>query len=419
MNRASGFIRPPLLFLGIFFFYALSFLGAQSESNDGNERITGISISGLKRTRLSTAERPLQKFIGLPADQVEEDEVRAAILTTGVLEPLSVKAEGQTLSVEVREKWAIFPVPVVFAGSGGILAGLAFFDANAFGLADKFSLAGLYQSSSWAVSSGYIHLSPGGHVPGWSAMGIFSRGTQHNRDQDNNDLRRFDFDAVSLNAGLNVPLLKDSDLLSASTQLSFSDISLRNTKQALNGPDGGLRLFGAGEEISIRKSSWDGYLFSQKAASLRYLCRMPLNSSPFQSIRFQGTWQKSLVPGFRINLQAGLLFDPDAPILAESPPFVAEVAILPRDFSARDYAGGSAGLEKYIVKTPIGTLSVSAAYQLVFSRGSILGTSLDHGVLGMLTFYLNRLAIPALGLGLSYNVTKNYLQGSFALGMSF
>jgi len=419
LKRASAFLRLFFLLVGIFSFYTVSFSAAQSGSNSGDDRITGISISGLKRTRLSTAERPLHKFIGLRADEVEADEVRAAILTTGVLEPLSVEIKGQVLSVTVREKWAIFPIPVVMASTEGIMAGGAFFDANAFGLSDKFFVAGMYRSDGWSISSGYIHSSPGGRVPGWNVMGSFLQEERHDSDQNNNDLRCFDLDTISFSAGLNIPLLKDSDLLTASTLVSFNEYSLRNTEDAMNGPDDGLSLFGIGEEFSIRKNKWDGYLLSQELASLRYTCRIPLNGSPYHSLRFQGIWEKSLVPGFRLNMRAGLLYGPDAPILAESPPSVAQVAILPRNFSARSYAGVSAGLEKYILKFPIGTLSLSAVYQLVYSYGSVLGDSLDHGILGMVTFYLNRLAIPALGAGVAYNVEKNYLQASFTLGMSF
>jgi len=418
-NRSS-FCRAFLLAFGFFFFYAVSFLTAQSESGDGEDIITTISISGLKRTRLSTAERPLHKFIGLKTDEVDEDEVRAAVLSTGVLEPVLIETEGHTLSVTVREKWAIFPIPVFMAGSGGIMAGLAFFDANAFGLADKFFLAGLYQTNAWTASSGYVHSSPGGRIPGWNAMGAFSRGEQYNRNQNNEVLRRFDYDEFSFNGGINIPLLKDSDLFNASTQVSYDSISLRNTGEAFNGPDEGLQTFGAGEELSVRKSRWDGYFLSQEAASLRYSCRIPLDGSSLShSVRFQGTWEQSLVPGFRLSMRTGLLFDPDAPVVAESSPFVSQVAILPHDFSARNYAGLSVGLEKCIFKVSFGTLSVLAAYQLVYSQGSILGNSFDHGCLGMLTFYLNRLAIPALGAGITYNIDKNYFQASFALGITF
>ena len=398
-----------------FFFFSASFLMAQSEA----DYITAISITGLKRTRLSTAEQPLRKFIGLPADQVDSDEVLAAVMAGGVLEPVSVEIQGHVLSVAVREKWSIFPVPVFFAGSGGIMAGLAFFDANAFGISDKFFLAGIYQSDGWVATTGYIHGSPGGWVPGLNGIFIFSREERQDRDQHNRLVRRFELDSSSVFAGLNFPLLGNSDLLTASAQFSFDQKNLREREKAMNGPDEDLRLFGAGAEISLKKNTWDGFLLSQESASVAFSHKTTLDGFSFQSISFRGTWEKSLVPGFRFNLRSGLLYEPEAPVLFESSPYAAQVAILPMDFSARNYAGVSAGFEKYVLKIPVGTFSFALSYQLVFSHSPLLGDSVDHGITGMITFYLNRLAIPALGFGAAYNAKEDYLQGSFSLGMSF
>jgi hypothetical protein len=305
------------------------------------------------------------------------------------------------------------------ASSDGIMGGLAFFDANAFGLSDSFFLAGMYHSNGWLASAGYIHTSQGGRVPGWNAMAVFSREERFDRNQRNEDIRRFELDSISFGAGLNFPLLENTDLLSASTQVSFNEKIMRESSNAMNSPEDGLRLFGISGELAARRSSWDGYFLSQETASLRYYYRTNLDGFSCHSLRFRGIWEKSLVPGFRMSIRTGFVYDPEAPVLFESSPSAAQVAILPRGFSAKNYAGLSMGLERYIFQIPAGTLSFSAAYQLVYSYGPILSHSVDHGPLGMLTFYLNRIAIPAVGLGVAYNVKENYLQGSFSLGMSF
>ena len=410
---------PQLMFFVLIYLGATSIITAQIEENDGADRIASISISGLKRTKLSTAERPLRRFIGRETDGLEADEVRAAVLDTGVLEPVSIEINGQTLSVTVREKWAIFPVPVFMISSGGILAGLAFYDANAFGLADNFFLAGLYQTGGWSAAAGYIHNSQGGRLPGWNGMATYTREERHDSNQNNADLRRFNQDSISVNTGINIPLIKDTDLLSASALASYGGRFLRKSGKTLNAPEGDLMLFGAGTELGARRSSWDGFLLSEESASVRYFYRISPDGFSYHSVRFRGVWEKSLVPGFRVNIKTGALFEPEVPVLFESSPSVSQVAILPGDFSAMNYAGISAGLEKYIYKFRAGTISLQAAYQLVYSSGSILGDSVDHGILGLLVFYLNRIAIPALGLGIAYNVRGNYLQGSFALGMQF
>jgi hypothetical protein len=413
-----------LLVLNVFLFWSVSLLQAQNTDDTEAGRITGLSISGLKRTRLSTAEQSLKRFIGIEADKLDTNEVLAAIINTGILEPISVEIEGaetgkQVLAVTVREKWSIFPIPVFMAGTGGISAGGAIYDANAFGLNDKLFLAGLYLSSGWLVAGGYMHSPPGGRIPGWSAMASFSRENQQDRDQRDNVLRSFDLDSFAIRAGLSSHLLENSDFLSTSAYASYERKILRNLEKAMNGPDRGLHMFSTGIELSLNKNSWDGYFLSQEGASLRYGFNVSQDSTYFQSVQFRGVWEKSLIPGFRLIARTGLVFEPGVPILFESSPFAAQVAILPRYFSARNYAGASAGLEKHLFKISPGTFSVSAAYQVVYSQGSILGASLDHGVTGMVSFYLSRLAIPAIGAGFAYNVKERYLQGSFSMGMNF
>jgi len=345
-------------------------------------------------------------------------------MSTGILEPLSVEihsgyAGEKILAVSVHEKWSIFPIPIFMIGTTGVTAGGAIYDANAFGLNDKLYITGLYHSDGWMLSGGYTHAPEKRLIPGWNLGASFSRQERHDRDQSNEDLRRFEQDEISAWGTLNILLLEKSDALALSPGCSYVEKKLRNTGNSLKGPDEELRMFGAGVGISLGKSSWDGYLLSQESAYLQYSFKAALDGAAYQLIRFRGVWEKSIVPGFRFNFKTGLLYNPDVPILFESSPSAAQVSILPRSFSAMHYAGMSAGLEKYLFKLSSGTFSVSAAYQLAYSHGSILGDSLDHGVAGMCCYYLSRLAIPAFQVGASYNVKEQYFQVNLGMGMSF
>jgi hypothetical protein len=95
------------------------------------------------------------------------------------------------------------------------------------------------------------------------------------------------------------------------------------------------------------------------------------------------------------------------------------VNILPTDYYATDFAGISLGLEKHLFKFSHGTLSLSAAYQAVYSHGDLLAHQFDHGAAAMLLMYFSKLALPAVGLGGAYNVSKNTWQYAFNVGMSF
>jgi hypothetical protein len=170
----------------------------------------------------------------------------------------------------------------------------------------------------------------------------------------------------------------------------------------------------------MRRSSWDGYLLSEQGASAEYTWHLGIADSPsFYSAGLRLLWEKSIIPGLRFKFRGGGVYAPEAPVLYESPPSDAQVNILPGSFSAKNYAGVSLGLEKYLFKISAGTLSILGSWQGVFSQGSILGDETDQGIAGALSFYMSRLAIPALSVGAAYNIRARYFQGSFSMGMSF
>jgi hypothetical protein len=388
--------------------------------SETSPRISGLRFSGLKRTRPAVAERILKKFIGAEVSALEYNEVQAAIIATGILEPLSVEAVEENgewlLKITVREKWAVFPLPVAVIGSEGLSIGGFFADTNAFGLNDKFFLGGMYHTSSWLVTGGYMHTPLGERFPGWRTMLLYTRRERRDTDQAKGELRFFDLDSIQGRVNLNYSF-RERDLLSFS--LFYNELILRDRERAFRGPESSARFIGFEPGFSLKKNTWDGYLLSEESASLEYAYILGFGSSSYHTIRFVGVFQKSLVPGFRLSLKAGGLFAPGAPVLREQPPSYSHTVILPASFSAIHYAGTSLGLEKYLVKFSFGTLSLSVSWQGVWSEGSILKNQFDQGIAGAVSLYLSRLAIPALSFGAAYNISARYLQGAFSLGMSF
>jgi hypothetical protein len=410
-------VKAPCILL-ILLFLILSFLPAGEESSGA--RISAVRVMGLKRTKPQAAEKPLRKFIGTEAAALDPREVRAAVMDTGILEPLEAEVLEENgrwiLQVVVREKWSVFPLPMVMGGSGGWSFGGFFADTNAFGLNDKFFLGGMYGRQAWLVTGGYMHAPMGEMAPGWRLTGSFSRQERRDTDQKDRDLRSFDLDSVSGGGGLSYEFL---DFLTASLNLSYENQMLRNREKAVNGPAESAWFLGIGTGLAARRSSWDGYLLSEESASADYAWNAGFGAPSFHSLRLRGTWEKSLIPGFRLKFRAGGIWAPGVPALQEPSPASAVVNILPPNYRARHFAGTSLGLEKYLFKFSLGTLSFLASWQGVWSDGSVLENQFDQGVAGMLSFYLSRLAIPAFAVGAAYNITAAHFQGSFSLGMSF
>lgn len=385
--------------------------------------ITSVSASGLKRTKVQVAEKALRRFIGKDAASLDLDQVRACIIDTGILEPLSVDVlddsggKGKILSVQVREKWAIFPVPIFFADSSGIAAGGAFYDGNAFGMNHQMAIAGLYQTGGMVFTGFYMVPAADTGSFGWNLIFLYTQEKRRDSDERGNALRRFNTVSITAQSGLQY---RFSETITAGFNFAYLGRMLRHTESPRLAPSSGENILRPGVEISARRSNWDGYLLSEENISLGYDFGWGLDSASFQSIRLRGTYEKSLLPGFRINSRIGALYSPDAPVLFETGPESAQINILPRSFSARNYAGLSLGLEKFLFRFPFGTLSLLGAWQMVQSQGPLFGSKnvFDYGVLGSMFFYLSRLAIPAVGIGAAYNIPAHFFQFSFMIGMT-
>jgi hypothetical protein len=410
-----------ILPLFTFLFIVGVYLYPQTQEFPAAQIITAVSVGGLKRTKPHVAEYPLKKFIGRNGADIDFNEVYGAIVNTGILEPLSIGIEetpnGTLLTVEVREKWSFFPAPVFFMDSGGDMqGGVALLDANSFGLNDKFIAAGLYGVSGWLASAIYQHTPARNHFPGWMLMGMYGRQNRRDTDQHKADLRNYDLDTILGSLGVKYPA---TEFVTLSSSLSLLKRNILERSDPYNAPAEGAFGLGINPALELKNSHWDGFLLSEKSLKLEYTLMLILDDLPLHTVSLRGAYTIPIVPGFQAGIHGGIHHTPGAPPIFESPPNSVGIKILPNTFSAVSYAGAALEFEKYLFKFSQGTLAVLVGYQAVYSYGPILSHQFDHGFTGGINFYLSRIAIPALGLGASYNAAADKFQGTLSLGMSF
>jgi hypothetical protein len=398
-------------------------------NDTGKNQITAISVSGLKKTKPRIIERPLQVFIGKDAGTIDTNEVYAVVEGTGVLELVSVElidnqegsgnTGGKTLAVTVKDKWSIFPIPIGSISSSGWGLGAVLMDTNAFGLKDTAMLVGMYSPGDWMASVMYIATPDGIGDFGWNVTGMFSLRENESQDQTGKEiLRRYNSMSINPGAGLSYQL---SEFITPAFDLSYKYVALRDSDDPVNAPEKGVHGITFSPSVTLQlPSTWDGYFLNEKKASVKYEYTLVVDDTDVHSASLNAAFNHSIIPGFRVIANSGIVFaTPSAAPFFSSTSTASGVNILPQKYSAVNFAGLSAGLEKSLLKFKFGALSLSASYQIVYSGGDLLASQFDHGPAAMLQLYLSRVAIPGIGFGAAYNVPKNTWQIAASMGVSF
>jgi hypothetical protein len=396
-------------------FLALWIMGsgvfAQNEVPAQGGVVADIAVSGLKRTKPLVAERLLEKFRGLRPEDIDENDVRAAIIESGVLDPDRVEflphGGDWTLHVVVVEKMTFFPVPLFMAGSDGLTAGLALADMNAFGQRDMFALAGFYSGGSWFVMAMFSHTGAVAATPGFMVGGTYSRSDFKADNAAGVNLLSIERTEVGASAGIRWRFSEMWD-----SRLTFG----YNQSEMLNRTD---RIITARPQIGLHASSWDGYLLNQNSAALEYTIQFYLDGSVRHQAAASFNYDQSIISGFRFSAKGGAVWIPEADMFTETAPNTVSVSLMNNNFRAANMAGLYAGFEKSLFRVNAGTLAILAAYQVLASQSLSDGNSFDHGPFAGIQFYLRRLAIPAVGLGFSYNIVRETSQWNFSIGMRF
>jgi hypothetical protein len=236
-------------------------------------------------------------------------------------------------------------------------------------------------------------------------------------NQTEETLRKFKSISINPAVGLSYRL---TESITPSIGVSYRNIMLRDTENPINEPENGVQGITLSPGISFQTSTWDGYFLNGISASLRYNYSFVINDDDVHSASLNAAWNQSIIPRLRLTAKSGIVFaTPSASPFFESSSMNAAVNILPQKYSALNLAGLSLGMELFLFKFSFGSVSVSAAYQGVYSDGELLHNQFDHGPAAMLQMYFSKIAIPGMGLGGAYNVDKNVWQFAFNLGMMF
>ena len=119
-----------------------------------DDKLDAIEIHGNTRT----AQDVVIGALGVqPGDPIDDDllpELRQRVLNTRLFREVEVtkrsSESGQVLSVDVKERWTLIPVPILGASGGAAQVGLALFETNLFGRRKLLAATAVYSTRGQA-----------------------------------------------------------------------------------------------------------------------------------------------------------------------------------------------------------------------------------------------------------------------------
>jgi hypothetical protein len=182
-------------------------------------------------------------------------------------------------------------------------------------------------------------------------------------------------------------------------------------------PDDSVMRISITPGIGWQKNGFDGILGVSNSLNLSYTAGIGIGCGNIQTINFNGNYEKSIIPGFKISVHSAAAYAWNSDLYTLFRPS-ATTPILPGSFRASYFAATRTGLEKSLFRWKFGTVSALANYQLINSHSPRLGDIFDHGFGAGSSLYLSRIALPAMSVTFNYNVPQHYFVAGFSLGMS-
>lgn len=396
------------------------FLTISLHSQEGTIYIKDISLTGLKRTREEVVFQIIKPVsVGAVYTEKTKETIIQRLRETGIFVPdikISTDFIGNDayINITIRDKWTLIPIPIVSVSKGESWnAGILAIENNLFGYYKTLGLGFFYGSQGWTLLSFYSD--PYFLHSDFSLKASLAAGLDQISDlnDDESVVREYETDRLGLSFGLEYPLTQK---LKLGGTLEYDLSQLRE-----NSSD----IFADQNSIEIKSNlSWNDVYYDipyEKGLSAEFTATAGLNflSKTFfpivqSDIKFSfSPWFKHLI-GIKSSGGWGKM------------PIQKQFRLGGQD-GTRVLPMGKIAADEYVYSTAIyniplwifkgGTISSKVFYEIGYFKSDIIDRKLFHGPGLGLEFFINKLAIPAVGLNLGWNLETRKIQFSAGIGM--
>lgn len=387
--------------------------------------ITAITIHGLKRTKNSYIQSRIKQFIGTEATEETIHSLETNLKLEGLFNTIEIELSGQSpketsVEVTVEEKISFLPLPIAMYTSSGFSGGFFLLDTNTFGMKDSFIAGGFFSKTNSAGTASFIKPPKSNGIPGFSVSAFVSKNSTEIRSTDNDTF--FEYKGILFNGNIKITeqIGKNN---SVAAGISFKNVHISDKDDFPLEIDS-TKILSGKIETEFRKSDWNGWFMSSVVLAAQ--AEIGISDSDNDNLKYPRriagriSFAKPLFfPNVRLYGRNSFSYGTKLHLSNYSRKDDASVSILPYDFISQHVAGGHTGLELGVIKGKLGTISLFADYQYAYVHNFNNEYEFMHGPNGGVKVYLEKVTFPALSVGFSYNVTKQYLQVAAAMGVSF
>ncbi len=119
------------------------------------DRIASVRVEGLRGTHEEVVLQWVRVRPGDPVARFDEVRLRADLLRLGIFSDVRVERraapEGVDLVIEPRERWSLYPVPMLVYYRDTYLLGGLLVESNALGRNKGWALGGVYSNRGWQL----------------------------------------------------------------------------------------------------------------------------------------------------------------------------------------------------------------------------------------------------------------------------
>ena len=383
--------------------------------------IKNITVSGISKTRLETVINevhavPGQKLSAFNCYHTVNSLKRKNIFSSIDLYYIP-SGNGVDIQVVVKEKWTIIPIPLFTSNGNKLSIGFYILETNFFGFGKTIFSGGSISTAGNSAIIGYVD--PAVNYTDFRMnvflsfkQLVFETGDMYkeefNRYRATSTLARLDL-GYTFNGHFNL-------YMSGGYRDSMTD---KDYSRSYNKPES-ARMLPFGVLLYVDRLSYYEYLyFGLKFDPAVYYGIDPENGKSYGWCQYSGQYSMKLFSCHRLAFFSSGAYGVRPESMGDRISGKTGAMTLPADIiSADNWINGSLVYEYPLLRFRWGSVTVLSFWEQGVFESRQVNTTYYFGPGCGTLLYLKRIAIPAMGFNLGYNVRTTAVEFSFYVGMA-